>query len=127
MTFKVLLQVFFCHLNSLLFPQLPFFVVFSSVDSYGFRRGEEFDYEYYKSFISAYNVTLNRRSGRWSGVLKNGAIKQVPKSSRSTLWFSFYFLFTAPFVWVVLIMLVNTCLHPAVGMYTLGCLDKVLG
>jgi len=54
----------------------------NSVDSYGFRRGEEFDYEYYKSFISAYNVTLNRRSGRWSGVLKNGAIKQVPKSSR---------------------------------------------
>ena len=41
----------------------------SSVDSYGFERPGNFDYESYEKFMETYLSVLQRRAGRWKTVL----------------------------------------------------------
>ncbi|KAK1802606.1 hypothetical protein P4O66_004252 [Electrophorus voltai] len=69
-----------------------------SVDPYGFKRSDDFDYESYEEFMSEYLVVLTRRSIKWSKLLhgksqveRNVKVKRyirkgVPNEHRASIW-----------------------------------------
>ncbi|XP_019646559.1 PREDICTED: growth hormone-regulated TBC protein 1-A-like [Branchiostoma belcheri] len=68
------------------------------VDTYGFTRPEDFDYETYEEFMAGYLSVLARRASRWSGLLKGRKAinrsfkvkrfirKGIPAEHRGTVW-----------------------------------------
>ena len=46
------------------------------VDSYGFERPGNFDYESYEKFMETYLAVLQRRAGRWKTVLGDEVEKE---------------------------------------------------
>ncbi|XP_051025908.1 growth hormone-regulated TBC protein 1 isoform X3 [Acomys russatus] len=55
------------------------------IDPYGFERPEDFDYEAYEEFFSAYLVILTKRAIKWSKLLKGsgGVRKSVTDLNRT--------------------------------------------
>lgn len=48
------------------------FLIFSTVDEYGFERHEDFDYESYEHFMSVYLKVLASRAQKWATLLGEG-------------------------------------------------------
>ncbi|KAK3095820.1 hypothetical protein FSP39_019638 [Pinctada imbricata] len=72
----------------------------SSVDGYGFNKGENFDHESYDEFMSRYISVLARRASRWQALIghktrvsksrkvKRYCRKGIPSEYRAMIWMS---------------------------------------
>ncbi|PIK59536.1 putative growth hormone-regulated TBC protein 1-A [Apostichopus japonicus] len=55
----------------------------SEIDAYGFKHGEDFDYDSYEEFMSRYLSILARRASKWNKLLSgSGSVKRSSKVKR---------------------------------------------
>lgn len=54
----------------------------STVDEYGFKRDEDFDYKSYDNIMSSYYTVLTRRRMKWQQYLKNPSVLHNNRSRK---------------------------------------------
>lgn len=58
----------------------------SEIDAYGFKHGEDFDYDSYEEFMSRYLSILARRASKWNKLLSgSGSVKRSSKGEDHVL------------------------------------------